>query len=65
MKIGKVKVTLHFRNGGAMTFKCVEFQITRSKDGGYSSATTTNLKGHSTSFSIGEVIGVQVKNVLF
>lgn len=33
--------------------------------GGYSSATTTNLKGRATTFSIGEVIGVQVKNVLF
>ena len=34
MKIGKVKVTLHFRNGGSMTFKCIEFQITKSIDGG-------------------------------
>ena len=65
MKIGKVKVTLHFKNGGSMTFKCEEFRITKSTDGGYSKSTTTNLKGRSTSFSIDEVIGVQIKNVLF
>jgi len=60
------KVTLYFKNGGVMTFKCKSFTITKSiKDGEmYSHAKWEGVNG-AVSFNINEVIAVRIKNVLF
>jgi hypothetical protein len=60
------KVTLYFKNGGAMTFKCKSFTITRSITAGemYSHANWEGVEG-AVSFNINEVIAVRIKKVLF
>jgi hypothetical protein len=58
------KVTLYFKNGGKMVFKCKGFTITKDPKGGYSNAEWKNANQVIT-FQLDEVIGVTIKKVLF
>ena len=58
------KVTLYFKNGGKMVFKCKAFTITKDPKGGYSAAEWKNAKQVIT-FQLDQVIGVVIKKVWF
>ena len=58
------KVTLHFRNGGKMVFKCKAFTITKDPKGGYCGAEWTN-SSQVVTFQLDEVIGVVIKKAWF
>ena len=62
----KEKVTLYFRGGNQLTFKCKSFTIRKSNDEGsyYSSASIDKLN-ETVTFDITEVVGVKIKKVLF
>jgi hypothetical protein len=59
-----VKVTLYFKNGGKMGFKCKSFNITKDSNGGYSNAEWKSANQIIT-FQIDEVIGVVIKKAWF
>lgn len=66
----KEKVTLYFKGGNQMTFKCKSFTLRRSNEEGpyYSSATIEKIDGdvkNLISFDVREVVGVKIKKVLF
>jgi hypothetical protein len=65
IKMRKIKVTLYFKSGGKMTFKCKEFEATKNKDRtGYSSCSWEKANPVIT-FVLGEVIAIEMKKVLF
>ena len=58
------KVTLHFKNGGKMVFKCKKFTITTDPKGGYCAAEWTDSNQVIT-FHLDQVIGAVIKKVWF